>query len=100
MHYLVFDISDAGEGLTTIEAMASTAAAEHAAVMAEAQQLLAWAWLHFPHSHGSTDDGADWDHDLQVGIEDGTWHAVTLTLTATAPFAEQFLAAFGGPSGD
>jgi hypothetical protein len=37
----------------------------------------------------------DWDHDLQVIVEEGGWHAVTLTLTGTARFAEAFVAAFG-----
>jgi hypothetical protein len=37
----------------------------------------------------------DWDHDLQVTLEDGGWHRVTLTLTGTGPFIEEFLAVFG-----
>ena len=97
MRYLTFDFGEAAEGLTTIEALASTAAADHAAVMAEVGQVMDWAWANFPRTHGSTDDGADWDHDLQVVIEDGHWHAVALTITASAPFLEDFLAEFGRP---
>ncbi|MES2099674.1 MAG: hypothetical protein V4569_07645 [Pseudomonadota bacterium] len=97
MRYLTFDFSEGDDGLTTLEAMASTRAAEHAAVMNEVQQIMDWAWRHFPHSHGSADDGADWDHDLQVSVEDGSWHAVALTLTASARFVEGFLAEFGDP---
>jgi len=41
------------------------------------------------------DDGMDWDHDLQVSIEDGGWHTVTLTLTGTARFVQEFIATFG-----
>lgn len=37
----------------------------------------------------------DWDHDLQVTIEDGGWHTVTLTLTGTARFVQEFVATFG-----
>ena len=100
MRYLTFDLGEGDEGLTTIEAMASTPAADHAAVMGEVEQIMRWAWRSFPHTHGSTDDGADWDHDLQVTIEDGHWHAVTLTLTASARFVEAFLAAFADADAD
>ena len=95
MHYLSLDLSDNDEGITTIEALASTPAAQHAAVMAEVQQVMDWAWRTFPHTHGTADDGMDWDHDLQVHIEAGGWHAVTLTLTASPAFASEFGAAFG-----
>jgi hypothetical protein len=94
MHYLIFDLSDDAHGITTLEAMASTSAAQHAAVMAEVQQVLDWAWRAFPRTHGSVDDGMDWDHDLQVSVEDGGWHAVTLTLTASQAFVDEFVAVF------
>lgn len=97
MHYLSFDLSDDTEGVTTLEALASTSAEQHAAVMAEVQQVLDWAWRHFPHTHGPVDEGMDWDHDLQVGIEPGGWHAVTLTLSASPRFVDEFFAAFGRP---
>ncbi|MCM5682283.1 hypothetical protein M8A51_22365 [Schlegelella sp. S2-27] len=96
MDYLTFDLSHDAGGLTTIEAMASTAAAQHAAVMFEVQQLLDWAWAHFPDTHGSMDDGMDWDHDLQLHVEDGGWHTVTLTLAASSRFADAWRAAFPG----
>lgn len=101
MHYLSFDPSDNADGIVTLEAMASTSAARHAAVMAEVQQVLDWAWREFPHTHGAADDGMDWDHDLQMQVEAGdgasAWHTVTLTLTASPRFAEAFLQAFGTP---
>jgi VCBS repeat-containing protein len=90
LRYLTLEFSDDAQGLTTIEAMASTSAAEHGAVMAEARHLLDWAWQTHPHTHGAIDDGAEWDHDLQVHVEDGAWHAVALTLTASARFADEF----------
>lgn len=99
MHYLSFDISEGDEGVTTLEALASTPAAQHAAVMAEVAQVLAWAWQHFAHSHGPADEGMAWDHDLQVSVEAGGWHAVTLTLTGSPQFVEAFIAAFGGDHG-
>ncbi len=95
MNYLAFSPSENTDGVWTLEAFASTTAAQHAAVMAEVQQVLDWARLKFPHSNGPLDDGMDWDHDLQVHVEDGQWHAVTLTLAGSARFAEAFLAAFG-----
>ena len=99
MRYLTFELSEAGEGLTSLEAMASTSAAQHAAVMAEVQQVLDWAWHRFPDTHGPADEGKDWDHDLQVTREDGGWLVVTLTLTWSPGFVAEFLETFGsGPS--
>jgi hypothetical protein len=95
VNFLSLDLSEGSDGVATLEAMAATSAEEHAAVMAEVQQVLEWAWTNFPHTHGPADDGMDWDHDLQTAIEDGRWHAVTLTLTGSARFVEAFLAAFG-----
>lgn len=97
MRYLSFDLSDNTEGITTLEAMASTPSAQaeqHAQVMAEVQQVLDWAWQHFPHTHGPADEGMDWDHDLQLNLHDGGWHTVTLTLTGSPGFVEQFAAAW------
>lgn len=93
----MFDLGEAGDGVATLEAMASTPRDQHAAVMAEVQQILDWAWRHFPHSHGPADDGNDWNHDLQVAVEDGGWCAVNLSLTGSPHFVAEFLAAFGEP---
>ena len=95
MHYLTFDLSDNADGVTTLEAMASTAGEQHAAAWAETQQVLDWAWRRFPDSHGPADEGGDWDHDLQVSVEAGGWHVVSLTLTGSARFVEAFTADFG-----
>lgn len=94
LHYLTFDLSDTDDGITILEAMASTEAAQHAAVRAEAQQVLDWAWQQFPHDHGPLDDGMDWDHDLQIQVEDQRWHTVTLTITARPHVVEALFAAF------
>ena len=98
MNYLVFEHSAGDDGVTTLEALASTAADRHAAVMAEVQQVLDWAWRHFPHSHGPAEAGMDWNDDLQVVIEPGGWHAVTWTLTGSAAFVEAFVETFGAPA--
>ena len=97
MRYLTFDLSDDAEGVTTLDAMASTTAEQHVAVMAEVKQVLDWAWQRFPHTHGPADEGMDWDHDLQVNAEAGGWHTVTLTLTGSRRFVEEFFEAFGDP---
>ena len=95
LRWLTLDVSDNDEGVVTIEALASTPAAQHAAAMAEARAVLDWAWRAFPHTHGPADDGGEWDHDLQSGVEADGWHAVTLTLTGTPEFAREFVGAFG-----
>ena len=95
MQYLSFDLSEGDDGITTMEAMASTSEGQHAAVMAEVHQVLDWAWGRFPHSHGRVDDGMDWDHDLQVQVEDGGWHTVAITLTGSLRFVDGFIAVFG-----
>ncbi len=94
LRYLAFDISEGEESVTTLDAVASTSSAEHAAVVAEAQRVLDWAWHRFPRTHGPVEDGMDWDHDLQVSVEEGRWHVLSLTLTASPVFIEEFLAAF------
>ena len=95
LRYLSVDVSDNDEGVVTIEALASTAAAQHAEVLAEAQQMLDWAWRAFPHAHAPADEGGEWFHDLQVGVEGDGWHAVALTLTGTPEFARAFESEFG-----
>jgi len=95
LHWLTLDVSDNDEGVVTIEALASSDAAGQAAALAEAHAILAWAWRAFPDSHGPADDGGQWDHDLQSGVEAGGWHAVALTLTGTPEFARAFAAEFG-----
>lgn len=94
MDYLGFERSEGADGVITVEALASTRADRHAAVLQEVDTVLAWAWAQFPHTHGPIEDGNDWDHDLQVVLEQGSWHAVSLTLTGTPPFVEALLAAF------
>ena len=95
--YLDFERSDNDDGVTTLEAMASTGAAQHAAVMAEVAQVLQWCHTQFPQGPGPAEDGHDWDQDLQVTQEPGGWHTVTLTLTGSARFVQAWDEAFGAP---
>ncbi len=99
MDYLAFDIAEVADDLLSLEAMASTAFEQHGLVMAEVQQVLDWAWQTFPHAKGPADHGMDWDHDLQVAVEPGGWHTVTLTLTGTRYFVDEFVVRFG-PAAD
>lgn len=95
MRYLHFDLSDADDGITTLDAMASTSAAQHGDVMAEVRQVLDWAWRQFPHTHGPVEDGMDWDHELLVQSTDPRWHEVSLSLAGSPQFVQAFQARFG-----
>lgn len=100
MHHLTFDLTDSSDGILTLEAMASTREAQHAAVLAEVEQVLAWARAEFHGRQGPVEDGNAWDHELLVQQEAGGWVTVTLTFSASAEFAEAFQAAFGADDED
>jgi len=95
MRYLAFDLTDSCDDILTLEAMASTQQAEHAQVMAEVEQVLAWARAEFGHRQGPVEEGHAWDHELLVQHETGGWITVTLTLSASAEFVDAFLPVFG-----
>jgi hypothetical protein len=95
MRYLTFDLTDSSDDILTLEAMASTREAEHAAVMAEVVQVLAWAQAEFGGRQGPVEDGNAWDHELLVQHEAGGWITVTLTFSASPEFVDTFLTAFG-----
>lgn len=96
MRYLNFELTEATDDIFTLDAMASTREAEHAAVMAEVAQVLAWAQAEFAGRQGPVEEGHAWDHELLVQHEAGGWVTVTLTFSASAEFAEAFLAMFDG----
>ena len=100
MEYLTFDLTDSSDDILTLEAMASTREAEHAAVMAEVGQVLAWAQSEFRGRQGPVEDGNAWDHELLVQHEAGGWVTVTLTFSASVEFAEAFRARFAEPDED
>ncbi|XHS77799.1 hypothetical protein ACFJGW_19095 [Burkholderiaceae bacterium UC74_6] len=95
MRYLSFDLTDSSDDVLTLDAMASTREAEHPAVMAEVDQVLAWAQAHFGGRQGPVEDGNAWDHELLVQQEAGQWITVTLTLSASPEFVDAFLPVFG-----
>ncbi|MEO6280871.1 hypothetical protein [Roseateles sp.] len=97
MRHLSFDLTDGSDDVLTLDAMASTREADHAAVMAEVAQVLAWAQAEFGGRQGPVEDGNAWDHELLVQHEAGGWLTVTLTFSASAEFAEAFQAAFTDP---
>jgi len=96
LRYLSFDLSDGDDGVTTLDAMASTRAEQHGDVMAEVRQVLDWAERHYPGLQGPLEEGGTWLHELQVQDEPGGWRSVALTFSATPEFAEALMAAFGG----
>ncbi|HEY0953487.1 MAG TPA: hypothetical protein VGE36_01925 [Roseateles sp.] len=100
MRYLAFDLTDSSDDILTLEAMSSTREAEHAAVMTEVQQVLAWAQAEFGGRQGPVEDGNVWDHELLIQNEAGGWITVTLTFSASPEFAEAFQAAFADPEDD
>ena len=100
MNFLSFDLTDSSDDILTLEAMASTREAEHAAVMAEVAQVLAWAQAEFAGRQGPVEDGHAWDHELLVQHEAGGWITVTLTFSASPEFAGAFQAAFGDDDSD
>ena len=95
MRYLAFDLTDSSDDILTLDAMASTREAEHAAVMAEVDQVLAWAQAEFGSRRGPVEDGNAWDHELLVQREAGEWITVTLTFSASQEFVDAFLPVFG-----
>lgn len=100
MRHLSFDLTDSSDDILTLEAMASTREAAHAAVMAEVQQVLAWANAEFGGRQGPVEDGFAWDHELLVQHEAGGWVTVTLTFSATPEFVDAFQAAFPASDDD
>lgn len=100
MRHLTFDLTDSSDDILTLEAMASTREAEHAAVLAQVQEVLDWARAEFGGRQGPVEDGFAWDHELLVQHEDGGWVTVTLTFSASAEFAEAFQARFAEPNDD
>jgi hypothetical protein len=96
MRHLVFDITDGSDGIVTLEAMASTREAQHGAVMAEVEAVLAWARAAFAGREGPVEEGYAWDHELLVQREPGGWMTVTLAVSGSAEFLEAFERVFGG----
>ncbi len=94
LQFLLFERSEGDDGSVTLDALASTRAAQHEAVRAEAQAVLDWAEREFPGQQGPLEEGMTWHHDLQISEEPGGWIAVALTLSARPEFADALLAAW------
>ena len=93
LHYLIFDASDDGADTGSWEAMASVRAADLPAVLAEVQQVMAWAETHSPGPRGVLDEGGAWDADTQIDAQ-GDWTTVTLTFTGPWEWGEALVARF------
>lgn len=84
LNYLDFDYSEDDEGTGTFDAMASVLPAQLAALHAEVALVLQWAHSEFPDACGPSEDGGQWQYDLQ-GVQD-----------VSTPLALDFNAATGG----
>jgi len=65
LNYLEFDYSEDAHGIGTFDALAATAPAHNAAVLAEVAVVLAWAYDAFEAQRAPLDEGGEWDYDLQ-----------------------------------
>ena len=95
LRYLDFDYSEDTEGHGNFDAMATTAPAKTAEVLAEVAQVLAWAEAAFPDARGALDEGAAWDFDLQQTREAPDLDTVSFSLGGTAEFCAALRARFG-----
>ena len=65
LRYLEFDYSEDADGTGTFDALAATAPAHNAAVLAEVAVVLAWTHAAFEAQRAPLDEGGEWDYDLQ-----------------------------------
>ncbi|MBT9511515.1 MAG: hypothetical protein IV104_04125 [Acidovorax sp.] len=83
LNYLDFDYSEDADGTGTFDAMASALPAQLAALHAEITQVLAWAHQHWPDACGPSEDGGEWQYDLQ-GVQEVSTPLVLVLLPDTA----------------
>lgn len=95
LRYLDFDYSEDTEGHGNFDAMATTAPAQTAEVLAEVAQVLAWAEQAFPDGPGALDEGGAWDFDLQQTREAPGLDTVSFSLVGTEAFCAALRAQFG-----
>jgi len=69
LHYLDFDYSEDADGTGTFDAMASVSPAQIPALHAEIARVLAWAHQQFPDACGPSEEGGEWQYDLQ-GVQE------------------------------
>ncbi|MDO9278373.1 MAG: hypothetical protein Q7U05_07405 [Polaromonas sp.] len=69
LNYLEFDYSEDADGVGTFDALAATAPAHNAAVLAEVASVLAWAHNAFEAQRAPLDEDGEWDYDLQAWRE-------------------------------
>jgi hypothetical protein len=91
LNYLEFDYSEDADGVGTFDALAATAPAHNATVLAEVATVLAWAHHAFEAQRAPLDEGGEWDYDLQgwrefsaVDVLDFDDHSGKLSVQAQA----------------
>ncbi len=65
LNYLDFDYTEDDDGHGSFDAMAAVPPAQWPALLAEVQQVLAWALGEFPGGRGPLEEGGQWDCELQ-----------------------------------
>jgi hypothetical protein len=104
LDYLDFDYSEDAAGWGSFDALASTLAAHHPAVLAQVQAVLDWANSAFAGQRAPLDEGGEWDHALQVlrerpgtaasGVDTDRYN-VSFVITGTPAFCTAFRERFG-----
>lgn len=116
LDWLDFDYSEDAEGHGSFDAMAACSAAQFGALQAEIVRVLAWSEAAFG-APRPTDDGGDWDFELQgvrevptplavdwspgartlevrAGFPGAERLSLSLTVTGTPAFCDAFRQAF------
>ncbi len=90
LHYLDFEITDDGEGVTTFDALAAVAPERAAALRDEVREVLDWAQARFGPA-APLDEGGEWDCALDEH-EEGGRVVVSLTLCGGEHFTRDLKA--------
>jgi len=93
LHYLDFDYSEDADGTGTFDAMASVSPAQIPALHAEIARVLAWAHQQFPDTCGPSEEGGEWQYDLQ-----GVQEVSTPLELRFDPLSERIAAVPGTPA--
>lgn len=100
LHLLDFDCSEDADGVTCWDALAHPSARYTPALLAEVEQLLAWAHGFSPAGPGPLEDGADWDFDLQVKLHDPSANPACVTARVRFEPAQSRLLLVPEPTAD
>lgn len=69
LQYLDFDFSEDADGTGTFDAMTSVSPGQLPALHADIAAVLTWAHQQFPDACGPSEEGGEWQYDLQ-GVQE------------------------------